>query len=75
MCMVLKNQKNERDKDLWYKPLVEYDDDGFAISDEPRAITAGSVRQKTRGSIRPRNMQASPAQQKQEVIESTIKNS
>ena len=74
MCMVLKNQKNERDKDLWYKPLVDYDDGyGDSISDIPRAITVGSVRQRTRGSMRPRNMQASPAQQKQEVVESAIK--
>ena len=63
----------QRDKDLWYKPLVDYDDDGLPISDSARAITTGSVRQRTRGLMRPRNMQASPAQQKQEVVESAIK--
>ena len=34
----------------------------------PIAITAGSVRQATRGAMRPRNLEASPAQQKREVI-------
>ena len=62
----------QRDKDLWYKPLVDYNDAGYPISDSARAITTGSVRQRTRGLMRPRNMQASPAQQKQEVVESAI---
>ena len=62
-----------RGKDLWYKPLVDYDDDGYPISDSPRAITAGSVHQRTRGLMRPREMQAFSARQKQGAVESAIK--
>ena len=53
--------------DTWYKPLFDYDEFGNAYGNEPAAITAGSIRQKTRGSIRPRNLQASPYEQELEV--------
>ena len=66
----IKRPSYRRDLDTWYKPLIDYDigDPGM-----PMPVTTGSVRQATRGSMRPRNLQASPEQQKQEVIESAKK--
>jgi hypothetical protein len=52
----------QRDLVAWYKTLKD--------EEQNLAITAGSVRSTTRGLMRPRNLEASPDQQKQEVVES-----
>jgi hypothetical protein len=63
----IKHPVTRRDRDTWYKPLFDED----AVPGNVRmSLTVGSVRQAARGAIRPRNLEASPDQQKQEVIES-----
>ena len=52
----------ERHMQTWYRPLI--DDEEY-----PLAITAGSVRQATRGLMRPRNLTATPSEQMREVKE------
>lgn len=56
-----------RDRDTWYKALFDESELPRIV---PMTLTAGSVRQATRGAMRPRNLEASPDQQRQEVVES-----
>ena len=62
----IKRPTLQRDIDTWYKTIK----DDWVEPARKIVITAGSVRQATRGLIRPRNLEASPEQQKQEVVES-----
>ena len=63
---VIKRPKLQLDLDTWYKPLFNYDEFGIDL-DTPFPISVGSIRQTTRGSIRPRKLQASPYEQELEV--------
>ena len=43
---IIKRPTLQRDLDMWYKPLFDYDGSGFRYEGIPVAITTGSLRQK-----------------------------
>ena len=55
-----------RDRERWYKPLVvDFDDEVHKY--QQKGISVASIRQRTRGGMRPRNLGATEEDQKREI--------